>query len=185
MSEMKKKERLEAKRAAFRGDKNKKHGSLWVVLVCAGLLAGGLISYFQISSSGDPRVEGSVFAGASGGSSLSMPVSTFDDGRARYYTQKEGNIEIRYFVIKSSDGVLRAAFDACDVCWRAGKGYVQDGDNMICRNCGLRFASVRVNEVKGGCNPAPLNRKVQDGNLVIEAGDILQGKAYFDLSKRG
>jgi uncharacterized membrane protein len=185
MPEKGKKERLEAKRAAFQGDKKKKHHSLWVVLICAGLLAGGLISYFYVNSSGESRAERSPAATASAGSSLIMPVSTFDDGRARYYSQKEGNIEIQYFVLKSSDGVLRAAFNACDVCWRAGKGYVQDGDNMVCRNCGLRFASVRVNEVKGGCNPAPLYRKVQDGNLIIEARDILQGKGYFELGKRG
>ena len=61
-----------------------------------------------------------------------MPVATFDDGKAHYYEHKTGDITIRYFVLKSADGVLRAAFDACDVCWPAGKGYAQDGDFMVC-----------------------------------------------------
>ena len=56
---------------------------------------------------------------------------------------------------------------------------------MICRNCGRKFASVKVNEVKGGCNPAPLNRKVEDGKVVLQINDILSGKQYFDFSKRG
>jgi uncharacterized membrane protein len=87
-------------------------------------------------------------------------------------------------VVKSADGVLRAAFDACDVCWPAGKGYAQDGDFMICRNCGLRFHSTKVNEVKGGCNPAPLERRIENGKLIIRVSDILEGKSYFDFSRK-
>jgi uncharacterized membrane protein len=56
---------------------------------------------------------------------------------------------------------------------------------MVCRNCGKRFASVKVNEVKGGCNPAPLNRLVSGDLTVIKVKDILEGKQYFNLSRRG
>jgi uncharacterized membrane protein len=77
--------------------------------------------------------------------------------------------------------VIRAAYDACDVCWPAGKGYYQDGDDMVCRNCGRRFASVLLNEVQGGCNPAPLTRHVDNGQVVIRIEDILAGKRYFDF----
>jgi uncharacterized membrane protein len=109
----------------------------------------------------------------------------FDDGKARHFEFRatEG-ITVRYFVLKSADGVIRAAFDACDVCWPAGKGYVQDGDFMVCHNCGQRFASNKVNEVKGGCNPAPLAREVKNGQLVLRVRDILEGKGYFDFSRR-
>ena len=81
--------------------------------------------------------------------------------------------------------LIRAAFDACDVCWPSGKGYYQDGDVMVCRNCGRRFASVKINEVKGGCNPAPLKRTITGDKLVIQTSDILAGKQYFDFSKGG
>ena len=95
---------------------------------------------------------------------------------------KTGSITVRYFILKSSDGIVRAAFDACDVCWPAGKGYYQDGDSMVCRNCGRRFHSVLINEVKGGCNPAPLTRSVDGDQLVIKVDDILKGKPYFNFS---
>jgi len=85
--------------------------------------------------------------------------------------------------LKSADGVVRAAFDACDVCWRSGKGYTQDGDEMVCKNCGRRFASNRINDVQGGCNPAPLNRSVEGDHLIIQAEDIVRGRAYFDFNK--
>lgn len=50
---------------------------------------------------------------------------------------------------------------------------------MVCNNCGQRFPSVRINEVRGGCNPAPLDHKVIGNNLVIHVDDILAGSGYF------
>jgi uncharacterized membrane protein len=38
---------------------------------------------------------------------------------------------------------------------------------------------VKINEVKGGCNPAPLARKVEGQYVVIEKTDIAAGKGYF------
>lgn len=115
-------------------------------------------------------------------SEFAFPISEFADGKARHYSfSAPGGITIKYFIIKSSDGVIRAAFDACDVCWASGKGYLQDGDAMVCRNCGKRFASKLVNEAKGGCNPAPLKRTVKGDKLVIQTRDILEGRHYFNF----
>jgi uncharacterized membrane protein len=117
---------------------------------------------------------------------VTYAVSEYKDGKARFYEYKtpEG-IRIKYFVLRSSDGVIRAAFDACDVCWPEGKGYKQKGDYMVCVNCGKRFASVRVGEVQGGCNPAPLKREVVGDKLVVKFKDILEGKKYFNFAKKG
>ena len=113
---------------------------------------------------------------------VTYPEKTFGNGKARHFTYKtDDGVTIRYFIIKSSDGVIRAAFDACDVCWQENKGYVQNGDFMVCKNCGRKFPSARVNEVQGGCNPAPLVRKMENGNLVIQVADLLQGKRFFDF----
>ncbi|MCB2191655.1 MAG: DUF2318 domain-containing protein [Deltaproteobacteria bacterium] len=117
---------------------------------------------------------------------VALDASLFEDGKARHFELKgEGGMLVRYFVIKSSDGVIRAAYDACDVCWPEGKGYYQEGDMMVCANCGKRFPSIKVNEVKGGCNPAPLLRRVENGKVIIRLADIAEGRRYFNFSKRG
>ncbi len=117
-----------------------------------------------------------------GSNQFVFPLSIFADGKAKYYVYKHSSTErIRFFIVKSSDGVVRCAFDACDVCYRAKKGYVQEGDNMICVNCGLRFATSKINEVKGGCNPAPLARTVQGDKLVIKLQDVVSGLRYFPV----
>jgi uncharacterized membrane protein len=129
-----------------------------------------------------------IFGGGTGSSAFStvkaeagmvkIPISDVNDGLAHYYTYN-GSRPINFFVLRSSDGIIRAAFDACDVCFREKKGYHQEGDIMVCNNCGQRFPSVKVNEIKGGCNPAPLERNVQGDNLVVSTADIENGAFYF------
>lgn len=111
---------------------------------------------------------------------ITYPESTFQDGRARHYQYKTADgITVRYFIIKSSDGVIRAAFDACDICWPANKGYTQKSDFMVCNNCGKKFLSTKVNEVSGGCNPAPLKRAVENSTVILKTEDLEEGKKYF------
>jgi uncharacterized membrane protein len=108
-----------------------------------------------------------------------LAASTFEDGQARWYTYPADGVDIQFFVLKSNDGVIRAAFNACDVCFLAKKGYRQEGDEMVCNNCGQRFPSALVNEVRGGCNPSPLERTIEGDEVVIQVDDILAGANYF------
>ena len=136
-----------------------------------------------------------VFSGCSGGSGsgvksgglltptngkLTIPVASVSDGKAHHFQVKatDGTM-VTFFVLKSADGVLRAAIDACDVCYRSGLGYYQEGDNMVCKNCGQKFASNKINVIKGGCNPAPLTRVVVGDNLEIQMRDIDMNAWYM------
>ncbi len=110
---------------------------------------------------------------------VSIPLNEVSDGQAHYYSVDVDGMPIKFFVLKSRDGIIRAAFDACDVCYRSRKGYSQDGDFMICNNCGMRFHSTRINVVQGGCNPSPLKRTTEGDNLIIKIDDIRSGKKYF------
>ena len=175
-------DKREAKKAAVLGSEKKGHLPLIVAVVCAVLIVGAGVFYITYNSSHTAPVATTSSPATSTLTQASFPVSLFEDGKARHFQHSAGGFTIKFFVLKSSDGIIRAAFDACDVCWRAGKGYYQDGDHMVCRNCGRRFASVLVNEVKGGCNPAPLNRKVENGNVIIQVKDILEGKQFYNFS---
>jgi uncharacterized membrane protein len=110
---------------------------------------------------------------------VKIPLKALDSGKALFLTNEAQGRQHYYFALKSSDGRYRAAFDACDVCFRANRGYRQEGDLVVCNQCGQSFPSVKINEVKGGCNPAPLARKVEGQYLVIKKSDIAAGKDYF------
>ncbi|MCX5874997.1 MAG: DUF2318 domain-containing protein [Deltaproteobacteria bacterium] len=115
---------------------------------------------------------------------LEIPVASVNDGKAHHFkVQATDGVMVTFFVLKSSDGVIRTALDACDVCYRAGKGYEQNGDDMVCQNCGMRFPSAKINEVKGGCNPAPLPRVIEGDKLVIAMADIDQNSWYCKFKK--
>ena len=203
-------DKLAAKKAAVLGSEKKKLPIVSIAIVlCAALVAGSVIAYAlkqrteptQVASSSSssssktvPQTtetdaqaapETTLLAATteSVSDAVSYPETMFMDGIAKFFEHKDGDITIKYFIIKSIDGVIRAAFDACDVCWPAGKGYVQDGDYMICQNCGRRFDSTSINEVNGGCNPAPLERTMKDGAVFIKLEKILEGQGYFDYSQ--
>lgn len=177
-------EKSSEKKAMILDSKKKNRLPLLIVPVFVVALIAAAFSFYG----GTSKNEGGTIAAYTtkadpAATTVSYPLEQFADGQAKHYSyQADDGINIAYFIIKSSDGVIRAAFDACDVCWPAGQGYKQSGDAMVCRNCGRQFVSVLVNEVSGGCNPAPLNRKVADGKVVLQIKDILAGKQYFNFS---
>lgn len=144
-----------------------------VAIACAGVLwAGNADAAWNFTV---PAVEVKPQNGV-----FTLPQKAFADGKAKHFEYKHSpNQWVRFFVVKSSDGNIRAAFDACDVCWKQKKGYAQQGDFMVCINCGLKFRTDKVNEVKGGCNPSPLKRTLQGDNLIIAQQDVLSGQGFF------
>jgi uncharacterized membrane protein len=179
-------EKSASKKEAILKTEKKSQSPLRTLVVVAVVVIGGLAFYlFQTGFDSKPQARTPSVQPEVTATEVSFPLQAFADGNAQYFQYPVGNgITVRFFILRSSDGIVRAAYDACDVCWREGKGYYQDGDFMVCRNCGQRFASVKVNEIKGGCNPAPLNRTIVGDKLVIKIADIIQGSQYFDLAKR-
>jgi uncharacterized membrane protein len=153
-----------------RNDARKSIGALLLVVALVGALAA------------PPLAVAKDAAPAPGVPDVSYPADMFDNGKARHleYRTSDG-VTVKYFILKSSDGVIRAAFDACNVCWREGKGYTQKDNFMVCNNCGMRFLSTKINVVTGGCNPVPLTRNIEGGKVIIKVEHILEGKRYFAL----
>jgi len=181
-------DKMDAKKAAVLDSGSRNKTPLIAGAVIVAVLIGGGVFLLGGKKGGVSATNAAPTKSASGvqatSKEVSFPVSIFADGKARYFKYDAPNgIQVRYFIMKSSDGVIRAAFDSCDVCWAANKGYRQEGDVMVCNNCGQRFPSVKINEVKGGCNPAPLNRKVDGDRVIIKISDILEGGSrYFNFS---
>ena len=173
----------ESKRAEFSKSAKKKSGLRSVVIIALVAIVA-LGAYLAIGGSGDKPASSTVtstsqnYSGAA--SDIRIPVSDIESGRAKFfdYTTSDRR-SIRFFALKSSDGVYRAALDACDTCFHAKKGYHQEGDDMVCNNCSLRFPSAKINDVAGGCNPVGLPRSIEGDSLVIKATDLESGKFYF------
>ncbi len=182
MSNNKKQSKHRDKKSVVLQTRKRGMNPLAIVLVAAVVVGAVGLGFFITQTTTSQMSNPSV--AKAGATEITYPVSLFADGSARHFDYRADGMTVRYFILKSADGVLRAAFDACDVCWPAGKGYYQEGNYMVCRNCGRKFASELVNEVKGGCNPAPLNRQIKGDQLVIKVDDILTGKTYFNFKEK-
>ena len=151
-----------------------RRGPLAVVLGLAALVAVGLAGWMAV---GGESAQTRTLVAKEG--LVRVPVAEIEDGRAHFFSYAVDGAEVDFFLLKSGDGVIRAAFDSCDVCYRERKGYRQEGEMMVCNNCDQQFRSDRINEVKGGCNPAPLNRSVVGDEVVIAAADWPQAPGIF------
>ena len=108
-----------------------------------------------------------------------IPLKALDSGKALFLSLESDGRPLYYFALKSPDGAYRAALDACDVCFQSNRGYRQEGDQMVCNNCGQKFDCNKIGVIKGGCNPHPLAHKEEAGVMVIRKSDIVAGKEYF------
>ncbi|MBM3187522.1 MAG: DUF2318 domain-containing protein [Chloroflexi bacterium] len=185
------------KRARFAsnaGEKPRPSAQLLLIVAAVIIMGGGVFLIFMVSRPPASGAETAVLGAASVAATLGhdpypevaaeegvvrLPVSALADGQARHYTYMNGDQPIEFFVLQSPDGTVRAAFNACDVCFPAKRGYVQDDDHMVCMNCGRRFPVDQIGLVQGGCNPAPLAGSVVADRLVIKVSDLVQGARFF------
>ncbi|MCB2186180.1 MAG: DUF2318 domain-containing protein [Deltaproteobacteria bacterium] len=180
-------ESTDQKKAAVLGNAgSKKTGvnkTLLVALVIVALGIGGVVVW-RLKASPKVAPLTAVTGNVITPEEMTFPVTEFADGKVRHFAHKtKDGLTIRFFVIKGSDGMLHTAFDACEVCWRAGLGYSQDGPDMICNKCGMRFPVDKLNTEKGGCHPVSLKSTIADGRLIIKTADMEAGRKYFDLPK--
>jgi uncharacterized membrane protein len=172
----------ERKKAEFSEPSQRKSKSTFTLIAVLLVLAGVGV-YLVISASNDNPTATAVATNTASTApeSRDIRISLSDlGGTAKFFDYKlTDNRPVRFFVIKSSDGVYRAALDACDTCYHAKKGYHQEGDDMICNNCGLHFHSSKINEVHGGCNPVGLPRTIEGNQLVIKASELDSRGGYF------
>ena len=113
------------------------------------------------------------------GGYLAIPIADLSQTASFYKAELDGT-EIELVALKDSKGNLRTAFNACQVCYSSGKGYyVQDGNYLVCQNCGNSFTIDQVGIASGGCNPWPIldsDRTVTDDEIQISY-DVLKATA--------
>ena len=140
------------------------------VIIGIGILAIIVIAFmsFNKGSTGEVVGEGDV---------ISIPLSEISE-KAKFY-ESDG---IKFFAIKARDGSIKTAFDACDVCYSSHKGYRQEGNNMVCNNCGNKYpiSGLGTENLRGGgCWPGYLPSSVEGENLIIKVSDLEKGYYRF------
>ncbi len=110
---------------------------------------------------------------------MRIPLSEIKS-QAKFYTYNAGGTEVRFFAVRGSDGEVRTAFDACDVC-KGYKGYRQQGSDMVCNNCGRYFSidGIGTKNRGGGCWPSYLSHETDGDYMIIKEGELSAGRWMF------
>jgi len=113
---------------------------------------------------------------------IRLDAAIFNDNKAHFYnTEMSIGKTIYFFVVKDKQGIYRAAANACQVCFKTYKGFRQEGNEIVCNNCGNRYPIEKIATEKGGCNPGPINPnlEVRNGKIIIQQADIEQVSDLF------
>ncbi|MBR9679993.1 MAG: DUF2318 domain-containing protein [Candidatus Altiarchaeota archaeon] len=133
----------------------------------------GLVALYSLNSpaSADPAELEQDF--------MKIPISEISNNIKKNSFDTNG-IEVRFFVVRAPDGEIRTAFDACDVCG-GHRGYSQQGDMVVCNNCGLKFSinDLGTKNRGGGCWPSFLKHKIEGDYILIDKNELAQSTARF------
>jgi high-affinity iron transporter len=94
-----------------------------------------------------------------------IPLSDLTDSSLHFYTADVDGSTIRFLVIHKLNGDYAVALDACQICGTAG--YRQEGQSVICRNCGAAIYIPSIGQ-SGGCNPIRVKSRVQGGEVIVD-----------------
>lgn len=101
---------------------------------------------------------------------------------AQFFEEEVDGVDIKFFAMRDDEGNVKTAFDACDVCYHSKKGYTQEGDYMVCNNCGNKYHISGIgteNKAGGGCWPSYLPSEIEGDEVIIKESDLMKGKHKF------
>jgi high-affinity iron transporter len=142
------------------------------VLVVVSLAAD--FAYARVMSAPSPARELTAQNGQ-----VNIPLSELTDASLHFYTADVSGTVIRFLVIHQTNGNYSVALDACQICgW---KGYRQEGQNVICRNCGATIYIPSIGD-RGGCNPIPVKSRVEGGEVIVDLSALTDSAAMVHKS---
>ena len=111
-----------------------------------------LLALLALSGFGSNQKTATVAAGGD----LEIPIAELSE-QIKIYSFTVDGLNMEVLAAKDSDGTVRTAFNTCQVCNGSRKAYfVEQGDKVVCQNCGNAFGRENVGVLSGGCNPYPI-----------------------------
>jgi len=149
-----------------------------VVAIALVMFAGQ--AYWDAIASQPPSLSKATRVQLSADGEVRLTLQPLMDGNLHRFAwiADDGRV-VRFFVInRLPDRIAPAAvFDACLLC--GDKGYVQQGDQVVCIACGVYMFKPSIGK-PGGCNPVPIDGwKVIGEELVISRPSLERGLSLF------
>lgn len=177
---MAKKTSRQSNKSAAKNPSKKSNLPLVITAVVITCVAAGLLFFGDNSGSDNSEsVKARVIAV---GESLTIPTADIS-GTASFYPVEVDGTAMEVLAVRASDGTIRTAFNTCQSCYTSGRGYyVQEGNDLVCQNCGFHFTPDQVEVQSGGCNPWPIfaeNKTVTAESIQIAYDFLLSSSSIF------
>jgi hypothetical protein len=101
---------------------------------------------------------------------------------ARWFTYDSNGVDVKYFLVKGSDGKIHLGTDACYECYERKIGYRQNGDEMVCNKCSQTFPINGIgteNLEKEGCWPSYIPFETNGDSITIRMSDLDAKRSMF------
>lgn len=110
---------------------------------------------------------------------VTLPLSQLEDGQLHHLGFRSSNKLVRFLAMKTADGKIHTALDACEIC--GPFGYLQEGRNLVCLNCAAEINPLTL-DMGGGCNPIPLPSEVTATTVRVAASELEKAAHLFSAT---
>ncbi|WP_227018878.1 DUF2318 domain-containing protein [Sinanaerobacter chloroacetimidivorans] len=153
-----------------------KKSNIMIVIALVIVSITAFSMYVTKGNDGDAGQGSAAIPAVNENGDLEIPIADITED-ATFYAYDELDSKMEVIAVKASDGTIRTAFNTCQVCYGSGRGYyIQEGDSLVCQNCGNRFGMDDVALTRGGCNPVPIpdDKKEANGESIIISKEFLK-----------
>lgn len=109
---------------------------------------------------------------------VTLPLTKLADGQLHRLGLLSANKIVRFLAMKTADGKIQTALDACEIC--GSFGYVQEGKNLACLNCAAEINPLTMG-AGGGCNPIPLSSEVTNDVVRVTVSELERAAHLFPV----
>ena len=111
---------------------------------------------------------------------ISIPVKEVSDGKVHFFTYRSSGKRLNFFVRSDGTGNLSTYFDACLTCYKHKKGYREEGTDLVCNECNLKFKLADERwDSSHACCPIMLRSTVTADAVIISTADLEKGARLF------
>ena len=141
-----------------------------LVLMTTSSSAGSLIANQQAEIV--PAVEVTANEG-----SVDVDLEVIKDGHLHRFVYRTSSGEmVRYIVILKGGSAYGVGLDACEIC--GATGYYERDNQVICKLCDVQMNKATIG-TRGGCNPIPIEYKIEDGKLKVPQAELEKNARIF------
>jgi len=114
------------------------------------------------------------------GDALRISTHSIADGGIHFFTFEHDGKNVNFLVRTDGGGVFHCHLDACYACYRYRRGFVVEGQSLVCIACRLEYAITdEVWDYIGACAPISIHSTLENDELVIRKSILERAARYF------